>query len=369
MITMVEQRGVFANLLAWIVIALGAAALPNGHAFVAPLAFRLLAMLINRWGWNNLRARMARMPDRVPSFMTMHAVLFVGGASWALVILPMLLDPVIHPARLAVGATTMIGVAIIISLLAPIRSLAIAFAAGFLAAFVMGMQFAESGFGFGILLATAGVLLALLAYSFALTRQKVLTAQMIVDNRRLETALEKSLLRAEKLATTDPLTGLPNRRAFFESCAEEQALNAHKSLHLLTLDLDYFKQVNDTFGHEIGDEVLIQTSLQLTELLDTIPGSGHIACRLGGEEFVAALYDLDRSTATSVAEALRKRIARIFLPQATAGDGDGQSLSISASIGIAKLARDETIDDLLRRSDLAMYRAKDRGRNRVEQAA
>jgi two-component system cell cycle response regulator len=172
---------------------------------------------------------------------------------------------------------------------------------------------------------------------------------------RLRARLEESV----ELAVVDPLTGLHNRRYMEERLRTliAQAVRSGRPLSLLIADIDHFKAVNDTWGHDIGDKVLRQVAQRFRQNIRSMD----LACRFGGEEFVAIMPDLDLARALQVGERLRASIA---------GDvctiGPGQPLQVTASVGLAALAGwDETPDSLIKRADQALYAAKRRGRNRV----
>jgi len=164
--------------------------------------------------------------------------------------------------------------------------------------------------------------------------------------------------RAQTLAMRDPLTGFYNRRALSEQGADMLAKTAkrQKSLAMLMLDLDHFKNVNDVHGHAIGDALLKIVAAEVTKLL---PPSA-IAARLGGDEFACAFaFDSDtRDIVERVAQGIVARLSQPF-------DAGGAHVHISVSLGIAQSeAGCETIDALMRRADIAMYAAKHQGRNR-----
>jgi diguanylate cyclase (GGDEF)-like protein len=171
---------------------------------------------------------------------------------------------------------------------------------------------------------------------------------------RLRTADRVTSMQRElvKLATTDFLTGLPNRRAFFEKAAHapERALRG-EPLSVLMLDLDHFKQINDTHGHEAGDQVLRAVSSELA----TMPG---LAGRLGGEEF-ASLLGKRLDDAMETAELVREAIGNLVVRS------NDVSVPVTCSIGVTEWEPGDTIDALLRRADVALYEAKRSGRNRV----
>lgn len=166
------------------------------------------------------------------------------------------------------------------------------------------------------------------------------------------------------LAQTDPLTGCHNRRSFMLAAEQAQEeVNAGKAEHaLLMLDIDHFKQVNDTYGHPLGDAVIRRLAQTCIEHLNSRDMLG----RLGGEEFAVLLRGVSIGNAHTVAELLRQRLAACTVPL----EGQGaESLRFTVSIGIAGLmAGDDSVMDTIERADAALYKAKASGRNRVEVA-
>ncbi|BCK87600.1 hypothetical protein MIZ01_1391 [Sideroxyarcus emersonii] len=175
----------------------------------------------------------------------------------------------------------------------------------------------------------------------------------ITDRKRLEQELEYQ-------AHTDVLTGLHNRRHFFELAEQELARSKRygKQLSLLMLDVDQFKILNDTYGHHVGDLVLQKLSQICAQTLREID----IAGRIGGEEFAILLPETRSDHAQEVAERLRVAIAGATVPQ----ESGGFPVQFTVSIGVTSLvAADTQIDEMLRRADVALYVAKEAGRNRV----
>lgn len=170
--------------------------------------------------------------------------------------------------------------------------------------------------------------------------------------------LRLSVTRTIEMAVTDGLTGLHNRR-YLDSHLDtlfERAIGRHRSLSILIADIDHFKHVNDTYGHDAGDAVLKEFARRLRQSVRGID----LACRYGGEEFVLAMPDTDGETALVVAERLRAQIAgrEFSLPDA--------QLSLTASIGVTSLRHvGDSVEGLMKRADVALYDAKRRGRNRV----
>jgi len=164
--------------------------------------------------------------------------------------------------------------------------------------------------------------------------------------------------RLRELATTDSLTGLVNRRSFLDLAEREfkRSQRYGAALSLLVMDMDRFKTINDTYGHEAGDKVLQSLAAIGGKVLREVDVMG----RLGGEEFAVLLPETGMGEALGVAERLRASVESS--PVETA---PGTLVPISVSIGAAQAVKDETLADLLRRADTAMYDAKNQGRNRV----
>ncbi len=176
---------------------------------------------------------------------------------------------------------------------------------------------------------------------------------------------EEKLAQAkiESLAFFDPLTKLPNRRMLLDRMQQALALGQRTGLHaaLLFIDLDNFKTLNDTRGHNVGD-LLLQ---QVAQRLGTCVRAGDTVSRLGGDEFVVMLENLSDSadTAATQAEAVGEKILALLNHPY---DLDGQAHHSTPSIGITLMGRDSSgVDELLKQSDLAMYQAKKSGRNAV----
>jgi diguanylate cyclase (GGDEF)-like protein len=169
---------------------------------------------------------------------------------------------------------------------------------------------------------------------------------------------ERTTGELQRLATTDQLTGLHNRRQL-EKIFTHLAGAADRQKHALAvvvMDLDHFKQINDRWGHHAGDAVLVHVAKLLRDHLR----ASDWAFRIGGEEFCLLLPMADRDGAASATEALRRRIAEHPC------DTDGQIIPLSASIGVSLYpANARAFGELLSLADERMYRAKQQGRNRV----
>jgi len=169
-------------------------------------------------------------------------------------------------------------------------------------------------------------------------------------------ALEQTLSQARRDALTDPLTGLGNRRAFDEALRGAVAAPEGGDLSLLLLDIDHFKSINDFHGHQAGDQALRligQTIASMVRCTD-------LAARWGGEEFAVLLPGTGRAGALSLAETLRSGIAgrRLSL-------GGGQPVAVTVSIGAASFTPGDTPAAWLARADVALYLAKQAGRDRA----
>ncbi len=180
-----------------------------------------------------------------------------------------------------------------------------------------------------------------------------------VRRKRYTDSLRNQLEETVEQAILDPLTGLHNRR-YMESHLKtlvEEALQRGKPLSVLVVDIDYFKAVNDTYGHDVGDAVLKEFSGRLRRNIRGID----LGCRLGGEEFVVVMPDTDLAKAWVVGERLRQCMAAA----AFSAGGDGQ-LRVTASVGVSTIEfQDDSPEKIMKRADQALYCAKRDGRNRV----
>jgi diguanylate cyclase (GGDEF)-like protein len=161
-------------------------------------------------------------------------------------------------------------------------------------------------------------------------------------------------------ASRDPLTDLFNRRALEEAAVKSLSLSRRSSrpLALLMLDLDRFKAINDKYGHKVGDQVLLAFAEHLRDY-SRVPD---FICRFGGEEFLLLLPDTSVAEAQNIAERIRHRWQKSPIPTTAGG------VSVTVSIGVVEFtqAENENFFDLVERADLALYQAKEMGRNRVE---
>jgi len=185
----------------------------------------------------------------------------------------------------------------------------------------------------------------------------------LLSEQALNSRLEKEIKQREAaqqdlldMARTDYLTGFYNRR-FFLTLADQEILKTNRydqSLSLLTLDIDFFKNINDTYGHQEGDIVLIN----LADKLRSNIRKSDIVSRIGGEEFVILTPNTSKEEARKFAENLRKMILESDL-------GSNNKIKITVSIGVADFKSGDTLIQLMQKSDKALYLAKENGRNQV----
>ena len=166
--------------------------------------------------------------------------------------------------------------------------------------------------------------------------------------------MQRDLIR---MATTDPLTGVLNRRAFFAQ-AEDLCEQARRgaALSAVMLDIDHFKQINDTYGHDVGDAAIRGVANVANQV------EGGVFGRLGGEEFGLLLGSRTSCEAEILAEDLRRTIAELRFPTSE------QAVSLTCSLGVSEWQEGDAIETTLKRADAALYRAKSDGRNRVVSA-
>jgi two-component system, cell cycle response regulator len=184
-------------------------------------------------------------------------------------------------------------------------------------------------------------------------------ARTNIRQKRYADRLRQSVRQSVEMALYDPLTGLANRR-FLErrlSAMIETARQRGAPLTIMILDIDHFKRINDTHGHDAGDLVLKSFAAELRQIVR----GGDFVCRLGGEEFVVAMPGIDASLAARMAERARRTVeSKDFMIGGASG-----AVSITVSIGIADLREERDFTELYRRADRALYRSKSAGRNRV----
>ncbi|WP_333785213.1 GGDEF domain-containing protein [Thermocrinis sp.] len=188
-------------------------------------------------------------------------------------------------------------------------------------------------------------------------RNSFIDAAITIGN--LLSELEAKNKQLQELAYYDSLTGLPNRRFFFEhaNLIFEEAKRYGKKLSLLIIDIDHFKKINDAYGHDAGDIVL----KVFADVLKGVVRQSDICARMGGEEFAVLLPNTGLDEARVLAERIRSAVASRPV------EYDHKVILVTTSIGVSEFRSGmESIDDLIKEADIALYRAKEGGRNRVE---
>lgn len=188
----------------------------------------------------------------------------------------------------------------------------------------------------------------------------VARVKSLLSMRRLMLELKEKNTLLEKLSVTDDLTGLFNRRHFFESIKQHLALGLRHNFKIscMLMDIDHFKDINDTHGHIVGDEVL----RKIGTLLNACKRDGELLARFGGEEFVLCLFNTDTKSSLKAAERFRKLIKSHDFST----DKFRDIKNITMSIGIASCEQNAvTIDELLAAADKALYKSKADGRDCV----
>ena len=175
--------------------------------------------------------------------------------------------------------------------------------------------------------------------------------------RAMTETLSARSVTFEHAALTDGLTGMRNRRYFDDALREylDEFRRIDKPVGLMILDLDNFKAVNDTHGHDVGDRVLRAVATCVREFTRY----HDVAARLGGEEFAVVAPNLDEGMLVKLADRIRAAIANLSVPTGNV------TLRVTASVGLAVWDRDETAEEFFRRADRKLYQAKRQGRNRV----
>ena len=187
------------------------------------------------------------------------------------------------------------------------------------------------------------------------------TLALNTANKQLSQELEEKEELAKNLkhyASTDTLTGLMNRRTYFKACEKEikSATRYKTKLSYLTIDIDKFKKINDTYGHPFGDEVIRSLSALLIENSRSVD----YVARIGGEEFAILMPETDVDAAYHLADRLRANIAKHKIIY------ENKVIQITVSMGLSHLSEeDKDIETIVKRSDDALYEAKENGRNQV----
>lgn len=197
---------------------------------------------------------------------------------------------------------------------------------------------------------------SLLARSL-LIKQENISQELKKHRNNLQGLVEMRTEQLEKLATTDDLTQVYNRRKLYELAGYEveRSLRYKHPLSIIMIDIDHFKKINDNFGHDIGD----QTLKTLTKVISNTIRAIDIFGRIGGEEFMLVLPDTNKIEAKEFAERLRASVEKENFPTVK---------HITISLGVTECVEEDKLNPLFKRADIALYAAKNDGRNRVVSA-
>ena len=178
-----------------------------------------------------------------------------------------------------------------------------------------------------------------------------------LQKEKMITELTEIKKQLEVSSRTDPLTSLLNRRGLEQEMVFEKNRmdRSGNPFSLVLCDIDFFKKINDTYGHDAGDYILSE----FAQIIESHSRKQDIVCRWGGEEFLLLLPETDLQGASALAEKIRAQIEKSIFTY------NNQEISITLSSGVACMAKDQTIDDCIKNADLRLYLAKSRGRNKV----
>jgi diguanylate cyclase (GGDEF)-like protein len=187
----------------------------------------------------------------------------------------------------------------------------------------------------------------------------ILTPMVVLPLVRMNLRLRKMHAEMDALARTDALTGLPNRRAFFARANQIfSLLQGHEAAAVLMVDIDRFKAINDTFGHDAGDAVLKAVAQTIVGVAAECGAHRALAARIGGEEFAVVIDGFDAAEAKALATRICERVRAGTTPY------NGVAIAATVSVGIALRDDVEPIDVVLKVADTAVYQAKEAGRDR-----
>lgn len=326
------------------------------------VAVQVVVAMVNKMVQQKLDAH---QPDHilVPTFVFLKGL---TGAVWGLMMLPVVANLGTGLGPLLIFITLIVTITISAMLTTAVWSISVAAVTGFFVTLFPQTLYFYDVLGPVPLVVTLVLSPTLIWITKEQSKQVRSALVNELQNERLALHLEDALQQSDYLARHDSLTGLLNRRAFQLKLSELRQEQPEAAISLILVDLDHFKSINDNFGHESGDAVLVSTA----EIIDSVTRPDDLSARCdeatarwGGEEFIIALVGCPIEAAASVSERLRVRIAG----QADPKWADG--LSVTGSFGVAIWNHQEDLADGIARADKAMYRAKISGRNQVELAA
>lgn len=191
-----------------------------------------------------------------------------------------------------------------------------------------------------------------------MNQSKILLEKGMEENRIINRELAIANMQLKKLTLMDELTELPNRRSFREFV--DKTFQMHSTVSVIMIDIDYFKQYNDSYGHDAGDAALTTVAKQIGSIVEN---TYQIAVRWGGEEFIYAAFNITKENIIEIANALRLRILNLKIPNRSSLACP--YITISLGICTGTVANIKNFDSIIKIADQALYQAKNNGRNRV----
>ena len=199
-------------------------------------------------------------------------------------------------------------------------------------------------------------------YKLLLTETNQSLAAKIEENEKMNSELARVNQQLKKMAIMDELTKIPNRRGFQQYIRKAlSTTHGNQKLSVMMLDIDSFKSFNDHYGHFAGDKVIESVAATIQQCMDS---TSSITARFGGEEFVIAGFELNEQEFNNLAESIRAAIMELKIPHAFSPVSDQVTISIGLATG--NVSEAEEITQLLENADIALYKSKTNGRNRVE---
>ena len=352
-----ERHTLFANVIGLLGCFLAAVMLPFNWQLFAAIGLRAVAITSTRLLANRLRGELAAGKCYQASLRALTISLSFAGFTWAALLWPVLGQLESGGFYFLIMGVAIVGVSLICAMLGALPTIMFCFLLTFTTSLFTGLGLQPGPVSWAVLFACAAMAGGMILFSIGMARQNLQMSRALVQNRRLSEDLCEALEHAEFLSLHDPMTGLKNRRAFFEVEGHLAASDSRR--HVAAIDLDHFKAINDTYGHAVGDRVIVECAKVLRDVARAAPGGPHCAVRLGGEEFLLLLRGQEVVTAAAIAETVRRRIAAIDL--SALADG----ITVSASIGLAECAPNQSLEKALLAADKALYEAKQNGRDRV----
>jgi diguanylate cyclase (GGDEF)-like protein len=352
-----EAHSLPASLVGWSLCLVIATIIGPDIMLIIALLFRPVSIGLVRWAYARLRRTLEAGEPFEAAFRLAGIALSLSGLSWGLLTFPVFAAPTVEPAGLALLVLVITGVCMICSIIGLVPWVLVGFACAFALSVLAGSFIASGGSQPAL---TAAVLLPLIGavpFGIGQRRQAIRAAEDAVDKLHLHEEVASALHHAEYLSRHDALTGLGNRRALFEDYGNFTQPDGPRTI--LSIDLDNFKSINDTFGHQAGDEVLVAVADSIRNAMRGARQKRYSSYRLGGEEFAIVLEQSDESAGRAFAEQLRQTIEKLVPVR------DVPHLRISASFGVLGWSGGLPLTTALGQVDKLLYVAKERGRNCV----